>query len=207
MLLLFALACSSTDTGKADDGPVYAQPYLAFVLPVSPGYLKSTCEIALNVQDATTGETVYEVSLGATGREWIGTRIEASTLYNATASWSACNNYDTGTGSYPSTSAFSGEMGDLFVFYYNGVQAAFDTLHQETDYYGGQADVEVAEGADGAALASAAGVTGTAGDEADHWTFTWDDDTPVGEVLTLTTLADDYVKGDPLWVRDAPSWW
>lgn len=206
MLLILLSACDpGDDTGKGDE-VVYAEPALAMMLSTSPGYLRSTCSFGVDLKDGNSGETLWSAEAAGQGQEWVATTIELGRLYVATAWWDYCSDYDEGTGTYDSTS-FSANDGDLFVFHYDGLDTAFETLAQEVDYYGGKLDVELVSGADGAALASAAGVSGAEGEETDHWDFTWSDDTNVAEVLSTLTIDDNYLSGTPLWVRDQPSWW
>lgn len=206
MLLFLLLGCDpGDDTGK-DGATVYAEPSLAMMLSTSPGYLRSTCTFGVDLKDGNSGETLWSASTDGQGQEWLATTIELGRLYVASAWWDFCNNYETGTGTLDSTS-FSANDGDLFLFHYDGIDAAFDSMAQEIDYYGGKLDVELVSGSDGAALASAAGVSGAAGDETDHWDFTWSDDTNIAEVLATLTIDDNYLAGTPLWVRDEPTWW
>jgi hypothetical protein len=210
-MLLFLLACTGkvefTDTGELPD---LGDPYVAIVAAVDPGLLKSSCTIALDLYDAGSGELAASVSVGAGGREWVGTQLEGGVQYTATGRWADCTNVeDRGSGQFEA-STFSGNAGDLFLFRYDGVTAAFESLVQREDFEGGAATVTFVDGtmlADAQAVATAAGADDAALLEGtDLWTLRWTDDTPVGEVLTALSASGLYWSGSPLWIRE-PDWW
>lgn len=204
--MLFFFACTEDPIEEKEVEVETADPFLGVTLATGSGSLKSTCEIALTVRDET-GAEIYSGAIPGQGREWLGTRIDPSTLYTATTSWTDCTNTEYGTGSMDTASAVSAEPGTLLVFHFDGIDAAFDSLVQDADFVGGAVDVELAAGADGAALAAAAGVSGEATETADVWHFSWTDATPVGEVLMLASYDDSYVEGTPVWLGDLPLWW
>jgi hypothetical protein len=167
---------------------------------VDPGFFKSTCTIGVELEQ--DGAAVDSASwTGAAGREWVGLPVETSTLYKATGTWTDCLNNEGGTGTFES-SAFSGSEGDLFVFHYDGQQTAFTTLKQRVDFDGGAAVVTFEDGVD------VAGLVDVSAEKQDDgtWLLTWDDATPVAEVLAALSTQDGYTRGEPAWIG-APGWW
>jgi hypothetical protein len=210
MPMLLLLACNpKVDLGDSAVIPDLGDPYVAIVAAVDPGLLKSTCVLSLDLLDAGTGDVAASVSVGAGGREWVGTQLQGGVQYTATGRWSDCTNTDRGTGEF-SSSTFSGVEGDLFLFRYDGVNAAFESLVQREDFEGGGVSAAFAEGAsatDVEALAAAAGAEEAAqADGSSDWTLRWTDATPVGAVLTSLSASSLYVSGAPIWIRQ-PEWW
>jgi hypothetical protein len=209
-LLLLLLACNPkvelTDTGPIPD---LGDPYVAIVAAVDPGLLRSDCTVSLDLFEAGSAEPAASVSVGAAGREWVGAMLTGGVQYTATGRWTDCTNTDRGTGDFTS-STFSGVDGDLFLFRYDGVTAAFESLQQREDFEGGAVTVSFIEGtsaADAQEVALATGVEEASLPEGStEWTLRWTQDLAVGEVLSTLSASDLYRAGSPVWIRE-PEWW
>lgn len=181
-------------------------PWVGIVAAVSPGYLRSTCTIGIELYDVETQALAAEAGIEAQGREWTGVALDGVVQYTATGSWDDCTTTDLGTGTFESTT-FSGQQGDFFLFRYDGVTAAFETLVQREDFEGGVALVTFAEGADVQAVAEAHGLEAEVISSGSlQYELTWSDTTPVGEVLGALSPEDAFVEGQPVWIRQ-PDWW
>jgi hypothetical protein len=211
--LLLAGCTPVEDSGPADEAPWVAPsapPWLAIAGNTYDGALKSTCAMSAEFVSAQDGSAVGTVTLDpADGGSWAGVALGEGVQVKATLTWSDCENTPDGDGSFPSNS-FSGEPGDLFVLYYNGVGAGFEWMEQAVDHLGGAARVQFVEGtSDGEidTLAETLGLSVAADPEdATFRTLSWTDDRNVAEVLASCTANPAYAWGEPTWVAK-PGWW
>lgn len=198
--------------GAGDDVTPLADlgdPFVAVVAAVEPEYLNPSCVIGLDLYEVGADTPAASVTMAARGAEWAGTTLEGGVQYTASASWTECTPGGAGTGSFES-STFSGVEGDLFLFRYNGVNAAFEAYVQREDFEGGVATVTFAETSTAAeveALADDLGVETDLITSGGHdYYVSWSDTTSVGEVLSRLSEAEIYEDGGPVWT-EAPDWW
>lgn len=211
MLLALALGCAEEEPAPdTDTGPwvaPLATTFLALAGNTYDGALKSTCTMRADVVSAADGSALASATLEpADGGLWGGLVLPEAEQVKATLTWSDCENTAAGEGTFPS-SAFSGEPGDLFVMYYNGVGAGFEWMEQGVDHLGGEVRAQFVEGTEVSSIAEGLGATSVADpDEAAFQRIAWTDERSVGEVLAALTADPAFVWGEPVWVAK-PSWW
>jgi hypothetical protein len=210
LLALTLIACTGEKAGPEDTGeppPPLAEPYLAFFASALPGTFRNDCEVYVDLLDNTTGEILSTIEGNPVGGEWYGAPLPVGTLYRAKLTWDSCTNAPEGQGTHDAT-AFSGAEGDVFLFRYNGVMAAFETIVQRTEFAGGSVDVELVAGTTAEEVADLGDGVGASVElvEGDTWRFSWEDATNVVEVLHTLSVDDRYVRGGPTWTF-TPDWW
>lgn len=214
LVVLMAVGCAEeAPAADTDTGPwvaPLATTFLALAGNTYDGALKSTCSMRADVVAATDGAELATATLEpADGGLWGGLVLTEGVQVKATLAWSDCENTSAGEGTFP-TSAFSGEPGDLFVLYYNGVGAGFEWMEQGVDHVGGEVRAQFVEGTDSAAVSAVAeGLDTTSSadpDEAGFHRLAWTDERSVGEVLSALSGDAAFAWGEPVWVAK-PSWW
>lgn len=213
-LLPLLAACDKTiDIPKEDEEVVLADlgaPFAAIIAHTAPDYLRTDCEIGVDLYEEGQTEPSSSAAVFATGGEWVGLTIDTAIQYTAEASWKDCTTVaSTGTGTF-SSGAFSGAEGDFFVFRYDGVTAAFETLVQREDFEGGKALITFRDDATSADVQELAAEIGVEADlistDAKDYEISWDDGAPVGAVLAAFSDRNLYVDGEPVWV-EKPDWY
>jgi hypothetical protein len=211
---LFLAACVEEEAKVEDSaGPFVAPlapPWLGIAGNTYDGALKSTCEMSGEIVAASDGSLVGTIALDpADGGLWAGMALGEGNQVKGTLSWSDCENTPAGEGSFTSSS-FSGEPGDLFVLYYNGVGAGFEWLEQGVDHLGGEVRARFAEGTSEADIAAlAGGLDATVEVDPEDETarlLAWTDDRNVVEVLAALSGESTFGWGEPVWVAK-PGWW
>ncbi len=198
---------------KEDTGPwvaPLATTYMAVAANTYTGALKSTCVMSAEVVSATDSSVIASIMLDpADGGRWAGMVLTEGVQVKATLNWSDCENTSAGEGTFPS-SVFSGEPGDLFVLYYNGVGAGFEWLVQAEDHLGGEVRAQFVEGTESAAIEALAAdldaTTAADPDEAGFHRLAWSDTRSVAEVLAALSSQEAFLWGEPVWVAK-PGWW
>ncbi|MDP2312054.1 MAG: hypothetical protein Q8P41_04050 [Pseudomonadota bacterium] len=185
-------------------------PYAGIYAHAEPGYLRTDCTIGVDLYEVGVETLAASSTLYAQGGEWTGVQLGGTTQYTAEANWEGCTTLaSTGTGSF-SSSTFSGVAGDLFLFRYDGVTAAFETLVQRDDFKGGEAlvtFVDESTSAEVAALAESIGVDADlVSTGSKQYEIHWDDTKAVAAVLAAFSEDDLYYDGQPVWITE-PEWW
>jgi len=206
MLPFLLLACSGKspdDTGPTDTEVALATPTVGIVTPMEYGQLRSTCTLTLDVyRDGDTTTPVLTVSYNARGGDWAGVEAEADVQYDAVGRFDDCINTGDESGSFDASS-FSLAQGGLFLFWYVGTLAGFDTLQQETQFHGGFGTVYFEPDA---APTFPDGMTAT--DEGDGaWAVSWDSAEPVPQAFAPLASQEDYLSAEPQWMLYRPDWW
>ena len=161
----------------------------------------------VSVADGTVVDTI--TLSPADGGLWAGAPLAEGLQVTAALSWSDCENTSAGEGTFTSSS-FSGERGDLFVLYYNGVGSGFEWMEQAVDHLGGELRVQFSSDSSGAEIDAIAGESDVAvAADPDDPTFrrlSWTDDRNVTEVLGVLSGEEAFLWGEPVWVLK-PGWW